>query len=889
MPPGRRHGGFQKGNTARMDFLKKQKEREDPASASTHRSTAVRPSVPVSPMVLRQRPEAIPHLGRSTYAEIQHHVLQDGFFIGVVSSVQSFLADLNQHVRCRTKNCRGSLVCVGQRQLGLGGGLEVKIACSCCAQKLSFHSSPTTREGKNLAGFACMVASFLAGSTYAEYARTFAPLLGGFVFSHETFRKMMIGLHGPVEQLLKWEVEVGRKILQELPLDTLGSWSQAVTSADGCYHVRGHFSLNMTVTAVDYFRGFLIGYVHRCGKGSKPSPDSEDNWKGTAKAAEAAGTGELFAQLKDYGMNLAISVQDHDSSSLLRIKSVYPDAQTLICFGHHNRAFGKALEKLNLVKGPSCLQLPGGCIPKALIIRSKTNHLAIAKDSDGNPRVYRRKMQELGRYHARGIHEWEEGGCCSHPLLVCSCSLNCHPGSLKCEGKKYESTLKISCPFHAQLFEEECFKRGEACFSVIHPILKKAHSNKPEAVNAVIAKMRKKGTSLERTHYETKTNIGLLEANRTAMFNHDPSYDWVIKILENLKLPVFPALIDQLASMRRERNKKLESRKTEEAKRSRIHQKKKRQEEQEKRRSFTKGQEKTLGELSYGSESQGLWASYPLLARIGATMPSSGPPFDPTAPALAVILDLETTGFGNADDIIQLACSVIEYDGARFLKPTCPATFSTLINTPKSLSGSQHVHGITSEMLLGAPSFLQAFHSFLSFLQQFPPFKPMLLIAHNLSFDYRILQANCKRRFIDLEASLVPKITARTCSLSLAKRIPQSSLKLPLQRTATGRRSFSLGSLFMAITGQPLQHAHDASADVAGLVEVLCSDQFGACWRSSKQESLIEIPSPAKAVKIKAARNPRIPCQCGRLRHTKGITCPFWEKKKAGSESRKKK
>jgi len=417
MPRNRQHGGFQKNNTVRKDSLEERMKDSQTAAPPTHLSD--HPPYPLaSPRNLRSS---------TLLPRVNHHIVQDAYFIGRVSSLEDFLQDFNYKARCRTKNCRGKFICVDQRQFGLGGGLEIKIVCSGCSQMIMYHSSPR-QQGRDLAGYVAMLVSFLAGGTYADYTRTFGPLFGNNIFSHETFRKMVHDLHEPIQKLLDWEVEIGRNLMKKKSEKELGSWARAVTSSDGCYHVRGHFSLNMSLIVVDYFSGFTIGYLHQCSKGAKPDVDAEENWKGTAKAAEAYGAGIVFEELKKAGMMLEINVQDHDSSSMNRIQEKYPLAKIIICFGHHNRAFGKAVEKLNLIRGPECLNIPGGCIPKSFVIRAKTNHLAIAKESDGSPSIYSRKVTELGRYHARGIHQWEDGGRCSHPIIVCSCDQKCPPG-----------------------------------------------------------------------------------------------------------------------------------------------------------------------------------------------------------------------------------------------------------------------------------------------------------------------------------------------------------------------------------------------------------------------------------------------------------------------------
>jgi len=455
-----------------------------------------------------------------------------------------------------------------------------------------------------------------------------------------------------------------------------------------------------------------------------------------------------------------------------------------------------------------------------------------------------------------------------------------------CTGKSYQSKCTIKCTEHAALFEAECLKRAESSASVIHPVLKRAHSNKPEAINSVIAKMRKKGTNLERTHYETKTNIGILEANRSSMYRFDPQYDWVARILENLGLPVFPSIIAFLEKTREERRKKLAAIQSEDSKKKRIERKKKRQEEQERKKAFTREQEKMQGELGYGSASQEQWASFPHLIRVGQGFPSIRKAFQFSEPALAVVFDLETSGFSNSDDIIQFACSVIHYDGQRFQKPQNPSSFASYVNSTRDLSKSQKIHGITPPMLSGAPSFPSVMNDFLAFLEKFPAETPMILISHNLKFDYRMLQKNCLKRGINLEASLMSKISARVCSLELSRSIPKSSFPTALALTPTAKKpSFSLGSVYHAITGKQLEKAHDALGDVEGLIEVVVHPLFSEVWKGHGEAKILPLPSPPPKEQKPRKRKP---CQCGRLRHSK-VKCPFHEARKREKEEERQK
>jgi len=61
------------------------------------------------------------------------------------------------------------------------------------------------------------------------------------------------------------------------------------------------------------------------------------------------------------------------------------------------------------------------------------------KKAGDDPEIFEKEMRNLGRYHAKDIHNWkdEEGedACCSfHDSIICSCS-NCET---EVSRKKYE-------------------------------------------------------------------------------------------------------------------------------------------------------------------------------------------------------------------------------------------------------------------------------------------------------------------------------------------------------------------------------------------------------------------------------------------------------------------
>ena len=104
-----------------------------------------------------------------------------------------------------------------------------------------------------------------------------------------------------------------------------------------------------------------------------------------------------------------------------------------------------------------------------------------------------------------------------------------------------------------------------------------------------------------------------------------------------------------------------------------------------------------------------------------------------------VVIDVETTGFGRNDRIVEIAAITLD-----------PATwqtideYDTLINPERDV-GPTGVHGITASMVEAAPTFTDILAAIARRLQG------SLLIAHNLAFDARMLRYEFERRGIAID------------------------------------------------------------------------------------------------------------------------------------------
>ena len=96
------------------------------------------------------------------------------------------------------------------------------------------------------------------------------------------------------------------------------------------------------------------------------------------------------------------------------------------------------------------------------------------------------------------------------------------------------------------------------------------------------------------------------------------------------------------------------------------------------------------------------------------------------------VFDTETTGFApdKGARILEIAAVRISADGTEL------GSFATLVDPgPQAGVGATHIHGITREMLAGAPDPASALAAFAEFVQG------STLVAHNAPFDVKFLKS----------------------------------------------------------------------------------------------------------------------------------------------------
>ena len=547
------------------------------------------------------------------------------FFVMEKAALDKFVEAISKKRVCSTPGCQGILVPSHVERVGLGGGAKVTYSCSGCEYKsLHFNSSTYVLESRrSVVSLSVAVAFVLSGNTHSGYHKALARGLGIPVLSRRRYYDAIEALYRPIKEILDDICQISKDEMQKLPNQLNGSWNKAVTTADGCWLTRGHFSQNFTFIIKNYLNNSLLYYGHLCMRGSDDVVE-EPLFPGTAKSAEGHMAKILFQRAKDEGCRVVVNWQDSDSSSAKAVKDVYCDVEIMHCSGHVGRAHANRLSDLKGTKTFSaaykCKHAEAypevattkcacegrnhhagcGCITEGFIRSARINHFLCCIQAETSPDDYATRMRQLGKYHSRDIHCWEGGQCSFHPMRVCTCG-NCEDGTeLQCAGKTYSSKNVLTCPLHALSYEIECETRAGAAGSVIHPEMGRAHSNLCEAAFTVLPHYRSKNLALHRLTYMTLTNWGLIMSCLSFLITtYGADFNPYIKVYEKLHLPIVNGLTDIWASDMDERQVQMQHKRYPATKKYRNAMKSARKDEQEERKQWTKRQSIIH---SYGSQ-----------------------------------------------------------------------------------------------------------------------------------------------------------------------------------------------------------------------------------------------------------------------------------------------
>ena len=153
------------------------------------------------------------------------------------------------------------------------------------------------------------------------------------------------------------------------------------------------------------------------------------------------------------------------------------------------------------------------------------------------------------------------------------------------------------------------------------------------------------------------------------------------------------------------------------------------------------------------------------------------------------ILDIETTGGQyNEEGITEIA--IYKFDGHEVVDQ-----FISLVNPEKPIQPFVvKLTGINNAMLRSAPKFYEVAKRIIEITEG------CIVVAHNASFDYRILQTEFRRLGFDFKKPTL-------CTVELAKKLIPDQV------------SYSLGKLVRAL-GIPMSDRHRASGDALATVKL---------------------------------------------------------------------
>ncbi|MFE6383697.1 DEDDh family exonuclease [Streptomyces roseolus] len=163
------------------------------------------------------------------------------------------------------------------------------------------------------------------------------------------------------------------------------------------------------------------------------------------------------------------------------------------------------------------------------------------------------------------------------------------------------------------------------------------------------------------------------------------------------------------------------------------------------------------------------------------------------------VVDVETTGLARDDRIVSAAVYRLDAQG------DVEDHWYTLVN-PERDPGPVWIHGLTSEVLEGAPLFAQIAEEFSARLDG------RVLVAHNAMFDWQMIAREYAR------AERTAPVRQRLCTIGLAKEL---ALPLPNHKLATLAAHF----------GVVQERAHDALDDARVLAEAFRPSLHAAAER----------------------------------------------------------
>lgn len=346
--------------------------------------------------------------------------------------IQKFIEQINRTRGCKTTGCQGKLVPLFITTHGMGGAATLRYTCDgCMSEVLEFEtSSKTTDLARTNVSIAKQVALIAAGCTHATYYKVLQQAMGIGAVGANRFMLTVESLHPVVQKMVNDMCEREKNRMKAMDQTQLGSWSRAVTCADGTWMTRGFHSKNATFSVRNYFTGALLYFIHICQKG-RDHIIGEELYKGTSKSAEGYAARKTLLIAKEEKLNIEVHWQDADSSSSKSVEEIYPGAKVMTCGGHTGRAHLKQLQKFGKKKSFTpkfkdlhrenfpeidtvachCDQhsLGCGCLSEVFCQKARNNFSRILSDSSSANEFSERLLALTN--HVQDIHQWEGGQC----------------------------------------------------------------------------------------------------------------------------------------------------------------------------------------------------------------------------------------------------------------------------------------------------------------------------------------------------------------------------------------------------------------------------------------------------------------------------------------------
>ena len=281
-------------------------------------------------------------------------LIPEKIFVVSLKQLSVFVETINSVRCCVTPGCNGILVPVSLQSKGLGGTVNISYVCNGCGISKVFFEGSLKNESLNTTevGASIQVAFIISGCLYATYCKVLKLSLGLDSVCFSTFYSTIERMYPVVKQMVDEMCEEAKEEMKTMDEHTLGSWKQAVTSADAAWMTRGQHSKNGTFSVRNYYNGALLYYKHLCQRGRDNIVKGE-LYKGTSKSMEGFAAQEVMHQAREEGMKLAVHWQDSDLSSAKPVAECFPECKIMFCGGHAGKNHLKALEKYSKMKEPS--------------------------------------------------------------------------------------------------------------------------------------------------------------------------------------------------------------------------------------------------------------------------------------------------------------------------------------------------------------------------------------------------------------------------------------------------------------------------------------------------------------------------------------------------------